>query len=318
MNRLSKIDRRRRVFADILSIQQQPLWNYGNVEKMWNMNIRKGFGYTLWGFGIPKQLCEGEIICFIPDIYLDEWTIPVQNTWKRRFTLALKTLMQIPQSIRKSLQIHMYILPISDGVDRLQPIDTNNSVKILQKTHINRGFTRMFYNKTGKRVIDLVVFNSNEGIVFFHELFHTYMYALGQSQQYYMQTPYGKANYMEMLAEVYGNIMASKYKQAKIWLESRIDRYRGQAIQLSKLLKTRKIEMRSEFISYLMGTYIVLRNVMQRGCVKSLTWQSLSKKPELLLLTTFYSQCAPRMKDWEHLAYDSVKYELPSIIHFVR
>lgn len=285
---------------------------------MWNMNIRKGFGYTLWGFGIPKQVCEGEIICFIPDVHLDEWTIPVQNTWKRRFMLALKTLMQIPESIRKSLFIHMYILPISDGVDRLQPIDTNNSVKILQKTHINRGYTRFYYNKTGKRVIDLVVFNSNEGIVFFHELFHTYMYALGQSQQYYMQTPYGRANYMEMLAEVYGNIMASKYKQAKIWLESRIDTYKIQSFQLLKLLKTTDVEMQSEFISYLMGTYILLQKIAQCGCVKNLTWQSLSKNPGILLSTTFYNQCAPRMFDWEALAYDSELIKLPSMIYFTR
>ena len=189
----------------------------------------------------------------------------------------------------------MILLATPSDPTRLDVIDTIDvSQKVLRNTTVNRGYTRYSRKKNGTKVIDSVVFHQNpdRGVVMFHELFHALMFMChDQHPSLYLSTPWGRSEYMETLAEVYGNIMVARMKDRKMrisFLRDRLEVYKRDAMNLIQLMKKRSYRLDSNFVSYLCGTYVMLVKMGDR-----VTWLMLCKHPNQLMSQVTYMKYGP-------------------------
>jgi len=62
----------------------------------------------------------------------------------------------------------------------------------------------------------------------FHELFHVLMIINNTNYKMMIDTPWGQTSYMEILAELYGNLMITRHKKEKRkQIMKRINVYKG-------------------------------------------------------------------------------------------
>lgn len=155
--------------------------------------------------------------------------------------------------------------------------------------HINRGYTSYKTFPNTRKEIRSVVYHQNgdRGIVAFHELYHAMMFANSlHIPRRVLQTPWGEADYIEMICEVFGNIMTTRCKQnVDEYLRRRMKVYRSQAHAIIRCIDEKTV-LETNFISYLCGTYIILQKMM-RADPDLLQWRTYARDPFRMLTQDF-------------------------------
>lgn len=314
MERLSKTRTRKELLYDSLISKNEYMTL--DIEKLYSMNIISGNGYSVWGFKIPSQLIDGEVLCVVPDGYYNETEL---QRWGALYKFALSCIDKLPKDKQwRVRKLTFVLLATPNDNRRIEPVYTRDPRRILKKSAINRGYTSLSLDKDGKKIINSVVFHQSaeRGVVMFHELFHVLMIINNTNYKMMIDTPWGQTSYMEILAELYGNIMTLRHKKDKRkHIMNRINVYKGQSLQFVRLLNEwdGEVQIQSNYISYLCGTYVMLNKMCDR-----LSWRQLYENPELLLSRDVYNRYGPKLMDWQRLSKQSQSIKLSQFVYFTR